>query len=61
MFLMCTFGATDNSAWYADETTGDELAMKQALRQGGKETLNIWVNTAGGYFGYAYFACDETT
>jgi hypothetical protein len=29
--------------------------MKRALDEGGMESLNIYVNTAGGYLGYAYF------
>ncbi len=43
---------TVNENWYKDES---EMAMKNSLRQGGAETLNIYVNQAGGYLGYAYF------
>jgi hypothetical protein len=44
--------ATDNEDWYYDR---DSLGMKRALDEGGMESLNVYVNTAGGYLGYAYF------
>jgi len=43
---------TNNRRYYDDDM---EKEMKQDLRVGGMETLNVYVNTAGGYLGYAYF------
>mmetsp|Transcript_13482 Transcript_13482/g.28307 ORF Transcript_13482/g.28307 Transcript_13482/m.28307 type:complete len:483 (+) Transcript_13482:482-1930(+) len=50
----CLMGTTEtnNRDFYQDN---NENAMKTALRRGGMETLNVFVNTAGGYLGYAYF------
>jgi hypothetical protein len=47
---------TDNAEWYlAGPTTSGERAMKQALRQGGLNALNLYSTTAGAYLGWAYF------
>ena len=49
---------TANSAWFAaGPDTGAERTMKSALREGGPETLNIYVNSAGGgnLLGWATF------
>jgi hypothetical protein len=43
---------TENSAWYKDRSV---QKMKAALDVGGMETLNVYVNTAGGSLGYAYY------
>jgi hypothetical protein len=47
---------TDNGAWlrhgYGDKTERD---MKQALRRGGWDTLNIFSTEASYYLGWAYF------
>jgi len=43
---------TENSAWYKDRSVQE---MKAALDEGGMETLNVYVNTAGGSLGYAYY------
>lgn len=50
----CLLGttATDNSNWYNDN---DVNGMKSNLDVGGMESLNVYVSTAGGYLGYAYF------
>ena len=46
-----------NENWYKDN---DEQGMKAALRQGGRETLNIYFNDPGdGLLGYAYFPTVE--
>lgn len=42
---------TDNSAWYRD----DEPAFKTALKEGSGDDLNIYINSGGGYLGYAYY------
>ena len=47
---------TDNAEWhFAGPTTSGERAMKQALRQGGLNALNLYATTAGAYLGWAYF------
>jgi hypothetical protein len=48
---------TVNDSWYtAGPGTTAQTAMKTALRQGGKETLNIYANNiGGGLLGYATF------
>ena len=53
----CIDGVTnsDDRAAYADRTRAVSQ-MKGALDVGGMETLNIYVTSAGGYLGYAYFA-----
>ncbi len=51
---------TANRAW-ADMAPGSsgELAAKQALKQGGAETLNVYVAAiGGGLLGYAYYPQD---
>ena len=46
---------TDNAEWFnAKAGTNPERAMKNTLRRGGFESLNIYSNLAGGYLGYAY-------
>lgn len=44
---------TANDAWYADQ-----YGYQQALAWDVYRYLNIYVNTAGGYLGYAYFPQD---
>jgi len=46
----------DNASWYLNKK---EIAMKIALKQGGQESLNVYVNTASGYLGYAYYPSSE--
>ncbi|MCG9722092.1 zinc metalloprotease [Shewanella sp. Isolate7] len=51
---------TTNDAWYsAGPGTSAERAMKQSLRQGGADTLNIYIsNPGGGLLGWATFPTD---
>jgi len=51
-FCLAGTTATDNASWYQGK---NEIAMKTALKKGGAESLNVYVNTAAGYLGYAYF------
>jgi hypothetical protein len=51
-FCLAGTTATDNASWY---NAKDDYAMKTALKKGGSESLNVYVNTAGGFLGYAYF------
>jgi hypothetical protein len=42
---------TNNAAWFRD----DEFAYKTALKEGSGDDLNIYINSGGGYLGYAYY------
>jgi hypothetical protein len=43
---------TDNAAWFGDQ---DEPGFKAALKEGSGDDLNIYINSGGGYLGYAYY------
>ena len=45
---------TDNATWFASASGGAESAMKQALKQGGDDTLNVYTTSGGAYLGWAY-------
>jgi hypothetical protein len=46
---------TDNADWfYAGPGGNSEHSMKQSLRQGGNDALNVYSTTAGPYLGWAY-------
>ena len=42
---------TNNAAWFKD----DEIGYKTALKEGSADDLNIYINSGGGYLGYAYY------
>lgn len=46
---------TDNAAWHTMNDFADEIAAKTALRQGGPNALNIYIGTAAGNLGFAYY------
>ena len=46
---------TDNAAWHTMDSFADEIAAKQALRRGGPDALNIYIGTAAGNLGFAYY------
>jgi hypothetical protein len=46
---------TDNAAWHTMNTFGDEIAAKQALHEGGPNALNVYLGTAAGNLGFAYY------
>ncbi|MET0552325.1 MAG: zinc metalloprotease [Vicinamibacteria bacterium] len=56
-FNLVSVDRTTNSSWYtAGPGTSAERNMKQALRQGGSDDLNIYSsNPGGGYLGWATF------
>jgi hypothetical protein len=55
-FKLVAVTRTDNAAWhFAGPGTPDERAMKQTLRRGGWDALNLYATTAGAYLGWAYF------
>ena len=45
---------TDNATWFASASGGAESAMKQALKRGGDNTLNVYSTSGGAYLGWAY-------
>ena len=55
-FCLAGTTATDNASWYAD---ANQSEMKTALKQGGSESLNVYVNTASGFAGYAYYPSND--
>jgi hypothetical protein len=46
---------TINADWFAMETFESEMAAKTALRRGDATTLNMYINSGGGYLGWAYY------
>jgi len=50
-FCLAGTTSTDNAAWYYDYSL--EKQMKSALKKGGSESLNVYLNTAGGLLGWA--------
>jgi len=57
-FSLASVDYTDNATWYADcDTSSVERAMKQALRQGGPEALNVYScgMVGSGLLGWATF------
>ncbi len=53
-FRLAGVTRTNNAAWFASASGGAESAMKQTLRQGGTDTLNVYSTSAGAYLGWAY-------
>lgn len=53
-FELAGITRTDDARWYASRSGGAERAMKQALKQGGDETLNVYSTSGGAYLGWAY-------
>ena len=55
-FNLVSTSRTTNSTWYnAGPGTSAEAAMKNGLRQGTADDLNIYTNGGGGYLGWATF------
>jgi hypothetical protein len=60
-FTLAGVDRTDNAAWfYANPGGTNEHTMKQTLRRGGNNALNLYSTTAGDYLGWAYLP-DITT
>jgi hypothetical protein len=53
-FELAGITRTDNARWFEMGSTGAEHEMKQALKQGGDNALNVYSNTAAAYLGWAY-------
>ena len=53
-FSLAGVTRTNNAVWYASKSAGAEHDMKQTLKQGGDNALNVYSTSGGGYLGYAY-------
>ena len=53
-FQLAGVTRTNNATWYASRSAGAEHAMKQALKQGGDNALNVYSTSGGAYLGWAY-------
>ena len=53
-FTLAGTTRTNNATWYASTSGGAESSMKQALRQGGDNALNVYSTSGGGFLGWAY-------
>ena len=53
-FSLAAVTRTNNATWYASRSAGAEHAMKQALKQGGDNALNVYSTSGGAYLGWAY-------
>ena len=51
---------TNNATWYASKSGGAEHAMKQALKSGGDNALNVYTTSGGAYLGWAYLPRSRT-
>ena len=53
-FELAGITRTNDAKWYATNSGGSEHEMKQALKQGGDNALNVYSTSGGGYLGWAY-------
>ena len=54
-FVLAGVTRTENTAWFWAAPGGvNENTMKQTLRQGGNNALNVYTTSGGGYLGWAY-------
>ena len=54
-FALAGVTRTENAAWFWAAPGGvNENTMKQTLRQGGNNALNVYTTSGGGYLGWAY-------
>lgn len=55
-FTLVSVDTTNNNSWYTTTGGSSETQMKNALRQGGSNALNVYSNNmGGGYLGWATF------
>ena len=54
-FSLAGISRTDNAEWYASASFSAEVAMKQALKQGGNNAMNVYSTSGGAYHGWAYY------
>jgi hypothetical protein len=53
-FTLGGVDVTNDATWYASKSGGAEHAMKQALKVGGDDVLNVYTTSGGAYLGWAY-------
>ena len=53
-FTLAGTTRTDDAVWFASASGGAERSMKQALKQGGDDALNVYSTSGGAYLGWAY-------
>jgi hypothetical protein len=53
-FTLAGTDRTNNATWFAATASGAEKAMKQALKKGGDNALNVYSTSGGGFLGWAY-------
>jgi hypothetical protein len=53
-FQLAGITRTNSARWYASRSGGAEKEMKQALKTGGDNTLNVYSTSGGAYLGWAY-------
>jgi hypothetical protein len=54
-FTLAGITRTNNAEWYAIETFAAEVAMKQALKQGGDNAMNVYSTSGFVNLGWAYY------
>ena len=62
-FELAGITRTQNQTWFQSMATNFELELevKQLLRRGGPETLNIYTVDGGPYLGFAYYPVTSLT
>jgi Pregnancy-associated plasma protein-A len=60
-FTLAGITRTNNAAWYAIASFDAEVAMKQALKQGGNNALNVYSTSGDVNLGWAYYPEIVTT
>jgi hypothetical protein len=53
-FTLAGTTRTNDPVWFAAGSGGAERAMKEALKQGGDNALNVYSTSGGAYLGWAY-------
>ncbi len=54
-FELAGITRTDNAGWFSLAEKKADGQMKQALKQGGNDALNVYSTSGGGFLGYAYY------
>jgi hypothetical protein len=54
-FALAGVTRTDSATWFYLNGKGAEADMKQTLKQGGNNALNVYSNSGAGFLGWAYY------
>jgi Pregnancy-associated plasma protein-A len=60
-FTLAGVTRTEDATWFASTSAGAEKEMKQALKQGGDDALNVYTTSGGGFLGWAYLPTITTS